>query len=123
MRRVSGCAATRGDAPATTREDRPELRSPVPSEGFVRSGEADGISNPRTARDPFGGAPESAPGPAAARTARDSAAARGEAVSTDRLIDALWGEMPPDGAGKALSVRVSQLRKLLEAAGETGTPS
>ena len=45
----------------------------------------------------------------------------GEVVSTDRLIDLLWGEKAPDGARKALSVRVSQLRKLLEQAGAEGT--
>jgi DNA-binding SARP family transcriptional activator len=36
-----------------------------------------------------------------------------EAVSTDRLIDELWGGHPPETAGKALQVYVSQLRKLL----------
>ncbi len=36
-----------------------------------------------------------------------------EVVSTDRLIDALWGEEPPARAAKALQVHVSQLRKLL----------
>jgi DNA-binding SARP family transcriptional activator len=41
----------------------------------------------------------------------------GETVSTDRLIDLLWGETAPEGARKALSVRVSQLRKLLGPAG------
>jgi DNA-binding SARP family transcriptional activator/tetratricopeptide (TPR) repeat protein len=41
----------------------------------------------------------------------------GEAVSTDRLIDLLWGEAPPEGARKALSVRISQLRKRLDPAG------
>jgi predicted ATPase/DNA-binding SARP family transcriptional activator/class 3 adenylate cyclase len=35
-----------------------------------------------------------------------------EAVSTDRLIDALWGAEPPETAGKALQVYVSRLRKL-----------
>jgi DNA-binding SARP family transcriptional activator len=34
-------------------------------------------------------------------------------VSTDRLIDALWEEEPPETAQKALQVYVSQLRKLL----------
>jgi DNA-binding SARP family transcriptional activator len=34
-------------------------------------------------------------------------------VSSDRLIDALWDEGPPDTARKALQVYVSQLRKLL----------
>jgi DNA-binding SARP family transcriptional activator/tetratricopeptide (TPR) repeat protein len=38
----------------------------------------------------------------------------GETVSTDRLIDLLWGETAPAGARKALSVRVSELRKQLE---------
>ncbi|MEA2353448.1 MAG: eukaryotic-like serine/threonine-protein kinase [Thermoleophilaceae bacterium] len=36
-----------------------------------------------------------------------------EVVSSDRLIDALWGERPPDTAAKALQVHVSQLRKAL----------
>ena len=36
-----------------------------------------------------------------------------EVVSTDRLIDALWGEEPPETAPKALQVHVSQLRKAL----------
>jgi DNA-binding SARP family transcriptional activator len=36
-----------------------------------------------------------------------------EAVSTDRLIDELWGTEPPETAGKALQVYVSRLRKLL----------
>src|SRR5438046_2066421 len=36
-----------------------------------------------------------------------------EVVSTDRLIDALWGEEPPETAAKALQVHVSQLRKAL----------
>jgi YVTN family beta-propeller protein len=34
-------------------------------------------------------------------------------VSTDRLIDALWGERPPETAPKALQVHVSQLRRTL----------
>jgi len=34
-------------------------------------------------------------------------------VSTDRLIDALWEEAPPEAAGKALQVYVSRLRKVL----------
>ncbi len=36
-------------------------------------------------------------------------------VSTDRLIDTLWGERPPETAAKALQVHVSQLRKALGA--------
>jgi DNA-binding SARP family transcriptional activator/tetratricopeptide (TPR) repeat protein len=38
---------------------------------------------------------------------------RNEVVSSDRLIEALWGDRPPAGAGKALQMHVSQLRKLL----------
>ena len=37
----------------------------------------------------------------------------GEAVSTDLLIEELWGEHPPPTALKALQGHVSQLRKLL----------
>jgi predicted ATPase/DNA-binding SARP family transcriptional activator len=36
-----------------------------------------------------------------------------EVVSRDRLIDALWGEDPPDTARNTIQVYVSQLRKLL----------
>jgi DNA-binding SARP family transcriptional activator len=36
-----------------------------------------------------------------------------EVVSNDRLIDALWGERPPETALKALQVHISQLRKAL----------
>jgi DNA-binding SARP family transcriptional activator/streptogramin lyase len=36
-----------------------------------------------------------------------------ESVSTDRLIDGLWGAQPPDTAAKALQGLVSQLRKLV----------
>jgi DNA-binding SARP family transcriptional activator len=35
-------------------------------------------------------------------------------VSSDRLIDALWGEVGSEDGAKALSVAVSRLRKLLE---------
>src|SRR2546425_11563446 len=38
-----------------------------------------------------------------------------EVVSSERLIDALWGERPPDTAQAALQVYVSQLRKVLGA--------
>src|SRR3954470_12506 len=38
---------------------------------------------------------------------------REEAVSADRLTDALWGEDPPATAPKALQVHVSQLRRAL----------
>jgi DNA-binding SARP family transcriptional activator/pimeloyl-ACP methyl ester carboxylesterase len=37
----------------------------------------------------------------------------GRAVPTDVLLDALWGDEPPDSAAKMLQVHVSQLRKAL----------
>jgi DNA-binding SARP family transcriptional activator len=40
-----------------------------------------------------------------------------EVVSTERLVDELWGERPPASAGKVLQGYVSQLRKALEEAG------
>ena len=39
-----------------------------------------------------------------------------EVVSTDRLIDELWGESPPAAAAKSVQVQVSRLRKALAAA-------
>ena len=46
-----------------------------------------------------------------------------QVVSRDRLIDALWGEEPPDTARNTIQVYVSQLRKLLpEGALETAPP-
>ena len=36
-----------------------------------------------------------------------------EMLSTDRLIDELWGDQPPAGAAKAVQVTVSRLRKAL----------
>jgi len=45
---------------------------------------------------------------------------RGEVVSTDALVDALWGEQPPPTAAKALQVYVSHLRRVLEPAGADG---
>src|SRR5258705_5914550 len=36
-----------------------------------------------------------------------------QAVSSDRLIDELWGESPPATAGKIVQVYVSRLRKQL----------
>jgi len=44
-----------------------------------------------------------------------------EVVSSDRLIDQLWGEAPPEHAAKALHVHVSQLRKVLEPRGPPGS--
>jgi DNA-binding SARP family transcriptional activator len=43
----------------------------------------------------------------------------GETLTTDRLIDELWGETPPAGAAKTLQMHVSRLRRAL--AGEDGT--
>src|SRR6266480_4967444 len=46
-----------------------------------------------------------------------------QVVSRDRLIDALWGEEPPDTARNTIQVYVSQLRKLLpEGTLETAPP-
>ena len=42
----------------------------------------------------------------------------GRVVSTDRLMDELWGEHQPAAGATALRVRVSQLRKALRAGGE-----
>jgi DNA-binding SARP family transcriptional activator len=42
----------------------------------------------------------------------------GEAISTDRLIEELWGEEPPEAGSAALRVRISQLRRALGPAGE-----
>src|SRR3954470_24953372 len=36
-----------------------------------------------------------------------------EVVSSDRLIDEVWGDDPPDGAANALQVHISGLRKAL----------
>jgi WD40 repeat protein/DNA-binding SARP family transcriptional activator len=44
----------------------------------------------------------------------------GETVSTDRLIDGLWGEGPPATAVKLVQLYVSQLRKALAASGNGG---
>ena len=40
---------------------------------------------------------------------------RGEALSVDRIVDALWGESPPATATKTVQVYVSRLRKILGA--------
>ena len=42
----------------------------------------------------------------------------GEAVSSDRLIDELWGDDPPQTGSAALRVRISQLRRALGPVGE-----
>src|SRR5579875_603032 len=38
----------------------------------------------------------------------------GDVVSTDELIDELWGDAPPPTAANTLQVHVSRLRRLLE---------
>jgi DNA-binding SARP family transcriptional activator len=43
----------------------------------------------------------------------------GEVVSADRMLDAVWGEDPPDAGSTALRVRLSQLRKTLAGAGSS----
>ncbi len=45
-----------------------------------------------------------------------------EVVSSDRLIEELWGESAPETAPKALQVHVSQLRKELEPERSAGDP-
>jgi DNA-binding SARP family transcriptional activator len=47
--------------------------------------------------------------------------ARGDIVSRDRLIDALWGEQPPAAAVKALQVHVHGLRRRLGPSGSSCT--
>jgi DNA-binding SARP family transcriptional activator len=42
----------------------------------------------------------------------------GEVVSSDRLIDEVWEEKPPEAGATALRVRISQLRRALGPAGE-----
>jgi DNA-binding SARP family transcriptional activator len=42
-----------------------------------------------------------------------------QVVSSDRLIDNLWGEMPPESGTAALQVRVSKLRRALGAGGQS----
>jgi len=39
----------------------------------------------------------------------------GETVSTDRIIDGVWGDQPPDAARRTAQAYVSNLRKELEA--------
>jgi DNA-binding SARP family transcriptional activator len=46
-------------------------------------------------------------------------AARGETVSTERLIDGLWGPRPPPGARKTLQSYVARLRRHLRSLDDT----
>src|SRR5438105_15486630 len=42
-------------------------------------------------------------------------------VSSERLLDQLWGESPPASGLTALQVRISQLRRALEQGDQTGS--
>ena len=55
--------------------------------------------------------------PQAAGGARDARAGAGRTVSTDRLIEGLWGDEPPASAPKMVQLYVSQLRRLLDGDG------
>jgi DNA-binding SARP family transcriptional activator len=46
-----------------------------------------------------------------------------ETLTTDRLIDELWGERPPVGAAKTLQMHISRLRKALGAGTGPGSAS
>ena len=46
-----------------------------------------------------------------------------ETVSTDRLIDDLWGARPPPSATKTLQAYISRLRKTLDDHGDHGSGS
>jgi class 3 adenylate cyclase/DNA-binding SARP family transcriptional activator/tetratricopeptide (TPR) repeat protein len=48
---------------------------------------------------------------------------RNQVVSTDRLVDEIWGDEPPGTAANVLQVYVSQLRKVLEPGRAPGEPS
>ncbi|HEX2415483.1 MAG TPA: BTAD domain-containing putative transcriptional regulator [Thermoleophilaceae bacterium] len=48
---------------------------------------------------------------------------RGEALSTERLIDELWGDRPPATAAKTVQVHVSRLRKALAGGDGNGSTS
>ena len=43
----------------------------------------------------------------------------GEVVSTDRLLDGIWGATPPPTALQALRLYISRLRRILQPAGAT----
>ena len=46
-----------------------------------------------------------------------------EVVSSDRLIEQLWGERPPPTAAKSLQVHVSRLRRSLDSGAQKGSDS
>ena len=45
---------------------------------------------------------------------------RGEVVSTDRIVEVLWGDHPPETAAKAVQGYVSHLRRILEPGRDAG---
>jgi DNA-binding SARP family transcriptional activator len=45
-----------------------------------------------------------------------------EVISSERLIDDLWGDEPPATAAKSVQVYVSRLRKALASAGSGASP-
>jgi DNA-binding SARP family transcriptional activator len=47
---------------------------------------------------------------------------RGAVVSSDRILEALWGARPPETAAKAMQGYVSHLRRVLEPDRSAGTP-
>src|SRR3954451_18463142 len=46
-----------------------------------------------------------------------------ESMSSERLVDELWGEDPPAHATKAVQVQISRLRRALGASAEEGSGS
>ena len=46
-----------------------------------------------------------------------------ETLSTDRLVDELWGERPPANAAKSVQMQISRLRKVLAAEAGTAPPA
>lgn len=49
--------------------------------------------------------------------------ARGRAVSTDHLVDELWGHSPPENARKTVQAHIAHLRRALNVDGEVLAPS
>ncbi|MQA14274.1 MAG: AfsR/SARP family transcriptional regulator [Pseudonocardiaceae bacterium] len=62
------------------------------------------------------GAPVAVPGVKVRALLADLLIHAGEPVSTDRLVDELWGGAPPSNPAGALQAKVSQLRRCLEQA-------
>src|SRR5690348_15689250 len=65
----------------------------------------------------IGGRPEMVPGAGERAVLALLLLSPGRVVSTETLVDALWGEQPPIHPGNALQVRVSKLRRSLTALG------